>query len=473
MLSSACSHDVKVEARLTLKACRLPGLSSEARCGNFEVPENRSLKKGRVLSLYFAVIPAVAKPAKEDPLFILVGGPGQAATLSGVPVVEALAKVGRYRDIVLLDQRGTGKSHPLACKREGAASLSEIFAPKQDPEDTKRCLEALDADTTQYSTQEAVNDLDALRAALGYKQINLWGASYGTRVALFYLRQFGEHARSVVLDGVAPTQLKLPLHAGEDAAAALSLAFDACERSPDCNRTFPNSRTTFSELLASLRPAPPLIQLPHPRTGEVTELRVTERGFLTALRSLLYVPRLVSLIPLIVRQAAAGDFSPLAAATDAMAGGVEEGLAEGMFLSVLCAEDLARIEPHERAKAVAASVFGDAMLEPMERACALWPHAKLDSPIFERVVSDRPVLLLSGEIDPVTPPRWAAEAARGLSNARGLVAHGVGHGVSMQGCAPDLIAQFIEDPEPQQLDASCLETLARPPFVLNYAGTAP
>jgi pimeloyl-ACP methyl ester carboxylesterase len=469
--ASSCSPSSQRSAQLELAPCRLDGLSVEARCGHLGVWENRRTREGRRLDLKVAVVPALAGSPQRDPLFVLVGGPGQAATEAGPQIAEALHEVQRRRDIVLLDQRGTGSSHPLDCKDEAAEAFDKRFAPELDLATTRACAEQLDADLTLYTTDVAMDDLDDLRVALGYERVNLWGGSYGTRAALVYLRQHPAQVRSLVLDGVAPFAIELPLFVARDSQRALDLLYRDCEQDGGCARAYPGARAQLEQLLAGLQQSPASVLVTHPRSGVPQTIQIEREGLAAALANLLYVPALASLIPLGVERASRGDWTTLAGATEAFSSTVD--ISVGMFLSVACAEDISRITDAEAAEHTRGTFLGPGWLSRLRQQCEAWHAAQLPSSFFEPVHGTVPSLLLSGQLDPVTPPSWGEQVAQALSPSRHVIVPGGGHGVSTLGCVPELISQFLDSLDLNALKPECVERLQRPPFFLSLEGPSP
>jgi len=343
--------------------------------------------------------------------------------------------------------------------------LQSAFEESLPERVVSHCLEQLDADPRQYVTSIAVEDLDEVRGALGYDKLDLWGGSYGTRVGLEYLRRHGEHVRSLVLDGVAPASMKLPLSFVADGDAALEHLVTACEDEDLCHKVYPDLRRTIAQLRAQLRRSPARVGIQDPRSGERDTIEVNENVFLSGLFRPLYVAELASLLPFGVSAAAAGDFNPLLAQNLEFADDVSENLSIGMHLSVICAEDVPRITPQDLAQASHA-FFGRALVDDFIRACKLWPHGEVPRDYYDPVRSSVPVLILSGGIDPATPPRHGEEVAATLPNARHLVAPALGHGVSLHGCGPRLVEQFIRKASAADLDGKCLERIPRPLFVM-------
>lgn len=467
----SCASDTTRADGPQLTPCRLDGLGVEARCGRYGVFEDRASGKGRRLELKLAVVPALANRPEPDPLFVLVGGPGQAATEAGAQIAQVLRDVQRRRDIVLIDQRGTGSSNALDCA-EDSEGIEHRFAPRLDLQKTRECRAQLDANPALYTTHLAMDDLDEVRAALGYERINLWGGSYGTRAALVYLRQHPERVRSLVLDGLAPFAIELPLFVARDSQRALDLLLEDCAKDAECERTFPDARGQLEALLTRLGQAPEQLQLEHPRTGRSTSVRVEREGLTFALLNLLYVPSLASLLPLMVERALQQrDYRGIVASIEAFSSAVE--LSTGMFLSIVCAEDLPRISAAELERETAGTFLGSGWLSRLREQCTVWDVPALPEAHFEPITGNVPSLLLSGNLDPVTPPRWGELIAERLTPSRHIVVPGGGHGVSALGCVPRLIKEFLDTLDPASLDAECVQRLQRPAFFTTPEGPSP
>ncbi len=476
-LLAGCGMGRDVPRReIALTECWLPKLAAAARCGELVVPENRDLPQGRTIRIAVAVLPANTLNPRSDPLFILAGGPGQAATYLG-PFAMQLAGVRKDRDLVLVDQRGTGRSSPLVC---------EAFAPDDSAESTleldpvpraaacARELAARGIDVTQYTTAAWIADLDAVRAALGYAKVNLWGGSYGTRVALEYIRRHPDRVRSVILDGVATPGMKVPLDVWPSRDAALSSVLAACAQSPACAKVHPDLAATLAGIGAHLGPTGSDVVIADPRTGAQQTLKLNVDHVLAALQPLTYAPELQALIPEAIARAAAGDFSPLYATASWTASRVAEQMNSALHYAVTCAEDAPRVTSADRAGL--ASIRSRAIAERALAVCDNWPRSATPVDAAKPVTSDVPALILSGELDPVTPPANGAEVGRTLPNSRHVIAHGYGHIVSPHACGPRLIEAFVDDPTFASLPVSCLEHFARtvrPPLWPDRLGPQP
>lgn len=456
-----------------LTPCRLKGIEREVQCGSVSVPEDPDRPQGRRIEIGFALVPALARRHEPDPLFVLAGGPGQAAGGVAAAMQPVLARINARRAIVYVDQRGTGRSNALDCTPERAgASIADSVDPQHVLARLGACVQRLGAraDLRQYATWIAVRDLEAVRAALGAERINLWGGSYGTRVALEYLRQYPQRVRSIVLDGVAPATMALPASLAVDADSALQAMLSSCAADSRCRARFPTLDQDLRRLRAVAERAAP-IRARHPVSGEVETLRLDRDLLAGLLRAPLYAPPLAALLPHAIVQAAGGRFEPLLALNFALTGAVGENFAEAMHFAVVCAEDLPRVDAAART-AARASAFGDGSVALYERACAKIPVRAVPEDFYQAPRSDVPVLLLSGGADPVTPPRHGQSVVPGLARALHLVAPNLAHGVSAQGCAPELIARFLRQAQAagrgpfagieDGRDAGCLARLPAP-----------
>ena len=456
-----------------LAPCRLPGLAQEIKCGAVDVAEAPEAPSGRHIKIQFAVVPALAKNKAPDPLFVLAGGPGQSATDVAPIVMTILAQINNRRDLVFVDQRGTGRSNPLICApTDKTESLADAIDVQRQIERIGACVRTLDADTRQYATWIAMRDLDAVREKLGAEKINLWGASYGTRAGLEYLRQFPERVRTAVLDGVAPPDMRLPASFSVDGQAALDTMIATCAHDADCSARYPAFATQVDALFKRFGSGPLTLTVIDPLTGKPQPVPFTRESLYSTLRTPLYVPTLAVMLPYAVERASRDDFAPFAAMVSAIGSNGSMKLAWGMHFAVICAEDMPRIDAADRATA-AATRFGSAFIELYERACKEIPNRPAPPEFYTLPKATAPVLLLSGGADPATPPRHAALVAKALPNSRHLIAPNIGHGVSSNGCAPELIARFVRQGTFDGIDGACLEKIPAPPFFRPPTGVAP
>jgi pimeloyl-ACP methyl ester carboxylesterase len=474
VLLHGCGDGARPARSLTLEPCRLAHMARAARCASVSVPEDRSKPDGRRIGIFVAVLPANTLDPKPDPLVILAGGPGQAASTLA-PFAEQLAEVRRTRDIVLVDQRGTGRSAALSCKAFAPDDRADFaLDPLPKARDCLAELVARGVDPSQYTTSAFVADLEDVRSALGYPRLDLWGGSYGTRVAQEYLRRHPERVRSVVLDGVVPPAMKVTLDAWVSRQAALDAILAACRASAACAHAFPDPAAMLIRLQQALR-EPAHATLTDPRTGAPVRLDLTFDHVLASLQPLTYSPEFASLVPEILQRAVQGDYGPLAAATLSFTADLAEQMNAALHFSVTCAEDVPRIDAAERERALGGSAAKDLALRAMA-VCDVWPRGSMPADFTQPVRSDVPVLLLSGGLDPVTPAAYAEAVARTLTHHRAVVAPGLGHIVSPHACAPRLVAAFVADAGFANLPQSCikfLEGTQRPPFFTDMLAARP
>ncbi len=473
LLLAGCAQAQYTQATDRLKPCAGDDTPVDAYCGTLKVFENRATRQGRQIELNIVVLPALRADAKPDPLFFLAGGPGQGAAKMAKGLREMFRQVLTDRDMVLVDQRGTGKSNPLNCEDEDDSLKAFARTEAETLALLKTCMAGYDADLRLYTTSIAMDDLDDVRAFLGYDKINIYGGSYGTRAGLVYLRQHGDRVRSAILDGVAPTNMRLPLFFPRDVQRALDLLIADCAASTACNTKYPNLHTRLRDLMARLDKAPPTVAVVHPRTGERGAITMTARILANILAGTLYIPIASSLIPALVERAEQNDFQGLLALASIGDNGTPLNMSVGMHLSVICAEDAPRITPADVAKESAGTLFGPYVMRMQQDACGFWPRAEVADSFYEPVTSPVPTLVMSGEIDPVTPPMWGEDVAKHLPASKHIVMPGTGHTAGGTGCGLRIIRNFLAKGDTEGLDTSCMTNVKRPPFFVTPAGPDP
>jgi pimeloyl-ACP methyl ester carboxylesterase len=447
-----------------------------AECGNLDVPENSAAPNGRHISLHIARVPAINRRKAPDPLFLLAGGPGGSAIDMYASVSPAFERIHVDRDIVLVDQRGTGQSNALNCHLDEDDLMSA--SPELMASETKRCLTELSAhaDVRYYTTSVAVQDLDRVRAALGYDLINLYGASYGTRVAQHYLRRFPKHTRTVILDGVVPPGLALGPSLALDAEKALLAILARCSAERVCHERFGDPALTYQALRSALQAKPVAVNLADPTTGEPQKLEFSAMHLATVLRLAIYTPDQAALLPLALDRAQkSGDYVPLAGQFLMMSHAYEDMLAYGMHNSVVCTEDVPfyPAADHVDRAALERTFLGAAQLDALRSICEVWPRGPVDSDLHEPLKTDVPILLLSGGNDPVTPPFYAEQARKGLENSVHVVLKDLGHGQIVAPCMDSVLARFLTRGAVKGLDVSCTQRVHPMPFFTTLAGPSP
>jgi pimeloyl-ACP methyl ester carboxylesterase len=449
-LSAAAPRDVP------LTPCTLAG-SVSARCGTFPVPESRAAPDGRTIVLRLAVLPARDGGSQRDPLVFLAGGPGGSAVESAGFVASVFGALNASRDIVLVDQRGTGGSNRLLCPlppREAA-----LDTPAKLRAHVRSCLARLAADPRAYTTVHAMDDVADVLRALGYEQVNLYGGSYGGTAAQYFLAQHPDMVRTAILDGA--TLLDVPLFElwGRNGERALRRILSRCAGSPRCSRAFPRVRRDVFEALGALRRKPVRLD------GRVLDVATAA----DAIQSLSRSPGGAASIPWIAHRARAGDWLPLELAIETQLALRTAVSRQVMYWSIVCAEPWAKRRPGRSA----AASRGTYLAESVERdvrasaaVCSAMPRAAVPNWTRTRIRSDAPVLLLVGGADPQDPPANVARARRQLPNSRTVVVPGAGHGVVQLGCVPQIARAFVERGTVAGLDARCAAEWRPPAFVL-------
>lgn len=458
-------------ARLELSPCRKPGLPEDARCGTYEVFENRAARSGRKIPLRVVVIPANAPQRQPDAIAYFAGGPGDSAVQEGGWIAHALRQKGaQTRDLLLVDLRGTGESAPLNCPDFMGARGVQGFLDNYLPADGVRaCREQLSrtADLTRYTSEIAADDVDEVRAALGYDKLNLIGGSYGTRTALIYMRRHPSRVRTAALLGVVSNDVLNPLPFARSAQNALDGLIAECAGDAACRKAFPRFREEVAEVLRRVEKEPARVEVLDPETGKVFEVRLTRNGVAQTIRYMLYNTLTASQLPLYVHLAAQGDFRPLGEIARMWGSNPS---ADGYYLAITCAEDVAFIREEEIPAAVAGTFLGDFRIRQQQAACKEWTSAKLGPGFGSPTVSDAPTLILSGERDPATPASDGEKVLRHLRRGVHVVipdgAHGNG-GMKGQECEMEMVTRLIETGTTEGFDSSCVAKMERPAFALS------
>ena len=467
---------------LEFKRCELAqkrsGATTAAFCAPFQVAENPDAADSRRIDLNLALIKADAEAADTDLVVFLAGGPGQAAIENWPQVAPAFAPLRKHHHILLLDQRGTGGSHALFCGRatdgdppadapaEASANLDQVRRA------TRECLALVEknADPRYYTTTIAAHDLEAVRQALGAPQFDLVGVSYGTRMAQQYLMRYPDGVRSLVLDSVAPNELVLGAEFAENLDDALKAQFSLCTKTPACAKAFPDPYASLVKLRDELRAKPQSYDFRDPVTFAPTRKRLDDYVLAGLVRLFAYSPETAALLPLSIAEGLKGNYTPLAGQSQLLTGDLSELRDNGMQTSVICAEDADLLTPRPQDRD---TVLGTMLIDVIRTQCEVWPRGARPADFHAPLKSAKPVLVLEGELDPVTPPRYGDQVLKGLSNGRLLIAKGQGHNVIGRGCIPRLVADFVDHLAPKDLDTHCADTLGPLPAFIDFNGAAP
>ncbi len=433
--------------------CHVPDVEQEVRCAVYPVWENRETRKGRKIGLHIVILPALGPDKQPDPIFELGGGPGQAISQNAAGYVDS--NLRQKRDIAFVDQRGTGRSNPLHCSLHGEPIDFRLATGDMFPIDAvRKCREKLEkvADLTQYTTDAFVEDLNEVRQWLGYGRINLSGGSYGTRMAQAYWRRHPETVRSVFLTGVAPMDAYIPLGHAYAGQRALDILLGECAAQPACHTAFPDTAADLKAIKERIDKGV-TVTVTNTYSGEKQEVRPTWGLVAEGIRFMMYGERAANL-PLQIRQAAQGDLAPLIQSSIERRLDINEGLYMGLNFSVTCAEDLPFITEEMIARRTPGTYLADYRIRQQKAVCKVWPRGKVAADIHEPVRSDVPVLLVSGERDPVTPPEFAEAASRYMTHRLHVVVPRGSHGGGGE-CIFNLIREFTDRGSVQGLDTSC------------------
>lgn len=474
--TSSCATPALDSDRLSvptiqLAPCSVPNSPAEPRCATHHVFEDRAARAGRMIPLKILVLPALGATPAPDPIFIFAGGPGGgAASEVTAGVVDYFARMRRTRDIVFVDQRGTGASHRLVCRLvDRDASAQRDFGDLLPPDKVRACRQALEpiADLRLYTTPIAMDDLDEVRRGLGYASINLYGVSYGALAALQYLRQYPTRVRSLALLGVGTPAQKLPLAFAAGAQAALDHVVADCAADDACQRAFPDLRRDLAAVFGRFDAGP--VTFEHPVAGGRAAERVSmpRAVFAERLRLMLYDLRSASRIPLVIHRAAQDDWASFARATGPTLTGISSSFAMGMYLTVTCSESIPLISEDDIVRESRGTFVGETRTRVHVRACEEWPRGAIPREFYAPVTSDVPVLMVSGELDPATPASWATLAARSLRNGRQLLVRNMAHWY-FGDCLRGVVAEFFDQASARELDTGCLASLRRPPFATEH-----
>jgi pimeloyl-ACP methyl ester carboxylesterase len=480
VLAGVLAAGAGASTSIDFQPCELRGSGGlgrvAAECGHLSVAEDPARPDGTRLDLFVARIPALAANPAADALTIINGGPGASSISLYVDAQPAFAGIQRDRDIVVVDQRGTGRSAPLECP--ALEQATQDFDVAVIGQATTACLDHLRSqgrDPRFYTTSVAVGDLEAVRVALGYPAWNLYGVSYGTRVVQHYLKRFPQAVRAAILDGVAPPDQPLGPDIAWNAQQTLDAILARCAEADYCAGAFPELGAGLERLGRQLRDAPRELEIPHPITGRLQPFTLRYGHLALTLRLLSYAPETASLIPLVVAEAASGgNFLPIASQALRIERDLGEAISFGMHNSIVCTEDAPLYGDLDALLPTLQETYlGDDQVRALVTICSAWPRGPLDPDLHDLVDSPRPVLLLSGEFDPVTPPHYADRAAARLVNSRHLVAPGQGHGVVMRGCMPTIVGDFVAAADLTSLDTDCVALMKPDRFFVDLLGPPP
>lgn len=458
-----------VSTAAALQPCVVPGVAEPAECATVRVAESPGEPGGRSIDLRVVVLRAARDTPLADPLVPLAGGPGQGAAALAAIFVPRFNAFRERRDLVFVDQRGTGASNPLHCQvpRETTALMGVLFEPRR----LAACRDELSAraDLTRYTTPLAAADYEAVFDRLGYRQVNIIGTSYGSRLGLELTRRLPSRVRTLTIEAVVPTSFAWPSRAAPDMQAALDALADDCAADAACAPAFPRFRHDIDVAFTRVRREPVMVTVRDPDTRSASEVPFGTTDLAYATRGLLYGNDALSL-PLWFRRAAEGDFTALAQAYVNRARALDAQIARGVHLGVYCAEDIPFVDWNAAEDAAAGTRIDRYLIDQYRRACGIWPRGAIAASFREPVASNVPTLLMTGRRDPVTPPRTAIEVARTLTRSHVVIFPRGGHGsdgLASGDCRAGILKRFLDSADPASVDSGCASQDPSLPFRLR------
>lgn len=452
---------------LSMTSCHLKGIRLQVQCGKLQVPMDYAKPSGEQISLNFAILPAIDDSQNNPPMMFLAGGPGQAATDLANTVKRAHAETLKTRNIILVDQRGTGGSAELTCDEFDQDNVYTAVTDELNEDLIAQCLAQIDYDLSQFNTQNAIRDFDAVRVALGHEKIGLYGGSYGTRATLVYMRMFPEAIDAVVLDSVGPIEVPIGLF-GQSAARSFALLLENCAQDASCHQAYPALEQDFASLKTRLQAKAVKMNIAHPRLGTPTDFILDVDKLISNLRLQLYSTQGRTMLPLVIHEAYKENYLPLAGLISQTDGGI--GVNGGLLMNIVCNEDYPMVSA-EQLRTDADNEFGGAASHLIfNRVCPIWPKYQVSDDFHQTISANIPTLILSGNLDPVTPPSNGDYAHNSLPNSQHLIANTRSHIVVGQGCGGRLVAEFLQNKDPSAVNGECLNDIPRPAFMIGLNG---
>ena len=449
------------QSAIELKSCFVSGISEKAKCASVKMPLDHNGAVGGEIDVFVAVVPALSSQILEDPLVVFSGGPGQAASEMGSLVGAAFRSIREHREIILIDQRGTGKSTPLRC----ADDDESVYSASKHSMSIQSCRAKINFAVEYFTMENVIEDTHTILENLGYHTVNLWGASWGTRTAVHYLRRYPDQVRTVIVDGVLPPDIGIFETSPISTTRALSKLYDACRGDEACAGAYGDVEATINELSAKASRGALKYSGADPITGEQVTQGISFITLVQNIRGILYAPQKATMLPMALDKFNQGDGRAFMALTSE---GVmmSKSLYLGSTLSLLCGEEVPRISSVRAKEVGAGHMTQDTYYQYWRTACKAWPSLSGDDDIHLPLVSDVPMLILSGELDPVTPPSMGEHLAKTFANSRHIIVQGVGHNVSYQGCVPKMLGAFLKDADVSVLKDDCLDKMKRPAFAV-------
>tara|TARA_R110000744_G_scaffold74350_5_gene148528 strand:- start:21655 stop:23163 length:1509 start_codon:yes stop_codon:yes gene_type:complete len=455
------------DQQLKLESCHVKGIRQQVQCGTLVTPENYEKPDGVQIDINFVVLPAIDNSKEKLPLMFLAGGPGQAATELASHIYRGFNEIRKTRDLILIDQRGTGKSHALQCEDslevDPYTSLPEDFSIA----DIEQCIAQLTGDLSQYNSENSIRDFDAVRSGLGHQQVHIYGGSYGTRAGLVYMRMFPASLKSVVLDSVGPIEVPIGLF-GKSAEQSFIKLIENCQNETSCAAQYPELAKEFTAITDKLLQAPVTVEIAHPRLGTNTAFTISNDKFISAIQMQLYSMETRSLVPLLIHQAYLGNYKPLAGLIAQGEGGM--GIYIGLHFNIVCNEDYPKISADMKVDDADNSFAKGMSLVMVGKVCSAWPSYQPSNEFYQTVTAEIPTLIMSGELDPVTPASNGEKSHVNLPNSHHIISKNNAHIVASTACGITIVNEFLEKQAPKELDESCLEEIPDESFMVGLNG---
>lgn len=450
-----------------LSTCELPDIAQQAKCGTIEVPENWQRPEGRKLGIAVAVLPATEPKALPDPIVFLMGGPAEDAISAASVFAKWYEQARRDRDLVFIDQRGTGKSHRLACDIYAGIDAETLFRDAFPLAPIEQCARDLSkiADLTQYTYGHFIRDLEHIRQKLGYGPINLSAGSYGTRPAQLFIRTYPQSVRTVFFHSIVPIDVAIPLPMSKAAHTAMDRVLNDCQAQPECRAAFPNVREELTEVLRRLDTQEVKVAI----AGQAEQVRLHRGRVAERLRSMMYREEGAERIPLVIHRMYQGDYRDVVEDILENARGASTAISFGLFFSIACNEDVPFIRESEIAPATAGTYLGEYRVRQQQAACSKWPKSSLPAGYRQPIRSTVPALFVSGDSDPATPLWFTEHAAKGFGNKAEVVLGNRGH-TEWRPCVAEIYRRFVSSGTAQDLDTSTCKPEPRRPFKIPSEG---
>lgn len=467
LTSSTVFGQTLIRGSASFDPCLQKNKPTEMYCGQVEVFEDNILNRGKKIKLYVEVLPAKTAGHRADPMFIVMGGPGQASTDLVGFFAEIFKKINQKSDLVFIDQRGTGKSNPLqliASYNSLQDYFRDEFVSASIVSNSYNTL-SKNNNLAFFGTLNAVIDIETVRNEMGYNQINLYGTSYGTRVSLAYINKYPTKVRTATLKGLVPTDLVIPLTFAKDAQRSLDLLLNDCKQNAACNAAFPGLDRVTKHFFAD--PLPVTATILNPETNKVDTVQIGKEIVALSLRVLLMSPSTAKTIPFLITEAANGNTGPLANVVLSIKKSYLKGVYDGMTLCVICREDYPNLQ-NASSPNTKETFLQDYWIHRIKTACAIWNKAGIKASPIKLTKQRTPVLIISGNRDAATPPKNGEAGLKYFPNGKHVIVGQGSHSFDgMRNCVENIICNFVLRGSASRINSKCVTTIRFPDYKLK------